>query len=80
MKELRNNRQLLLLSLFIVYVLFYVLKDAGLLQIQLPLRLEWAVVFYLTLAAILDKRISHKRQASGKSSMNSRLRDRKGKS
>ena len=62
MKELRNNRQLLLLSLFIVYVLFYVLKDAGLLQIQLPLRLEWAVVFYLTLAAILDKRISHKRK------------------
>ena len=46
MKELRNNRQLLLLSLFIVYVLSYVLKDAGLFRIELPLRLEWAVVFY----------------------------------
>ena len=80
MKELRNNRQLLLLSLFIVYVLFYVLKDVGLLQIELPLRLEWAVVFYLTLAAILDKRISHKRKASGKSSINSRSSNRKGKS
>lgn len=80
MKELRNNRQLLLLSLFIVYVLFYVLKDAGLLQIQLPLRLEWAVVFYLTLASILDKWISHKRKASGKSSVGPKLRDRKGKS
>ena len=80
MKELRNNRQLLLLSLFIVYVLSYVLKDAGLFRIELPLRLEWAVVFYLALAAILDKRISHKRKASGKSSINSRLRDRKGKS
>ena len=45
MKQLKNNRQLLLLSLFIVYVLSYVLKDAGLLQIELPLRLEWAVVF-----------------------------------
>ena len=63
MKQLRNNRQLLLLSLFIVYVLSYVLKDAGLLQIELPLRLEWAVVLYLTLAAILDKRISNKRKA-----------------
>ena len=80
MKQLKNNRQLLLLSLFIVYVLSYVLKDAGLLQIELPLRLEWAVVFYLTLAAILDKRISHNRKASRKSSINSRLRDRKGKS
>lgn len=80
MKQLRNNRQLLLLSLFIVYVLSYVLKDAGLLQIELPLRLEWAVVFYLTLAAILDKRISHKRKASGKSSINSRSSNRKGKS
>jgi hypothetical protein len=46
----------------------------------LPLRLEWAVVFYLTLAAILDKRISHKRKASCKSSVGSKLRDRKGKS
>lgn len=80
MKQLKNNRQLLLLSLFIVYVLSYVLKDAGLLQIELPLRLEWAVVFYLTLAAILDKRISHKRKASGKSSINSRSSNRKGKS
>ena len=80
MKQLKNNRQLLLLSLFIVYVLSYVLKDAGLLQIELPLRLEWAVVFYLTLAAILDKRISHKRKVSGKSSVGSKLRDRKGKS
>lgn len=80
MKQLKNNSQLLLLSLFIVYVLSYVLKDAGLLQIELPLRLEWAVVFYLALAAILDKRISHKRKASGKSGINSRLRDRKGKS
>lgn len=80
MKELRNNRQLLLLSLFIVYVLSYVLKDAGLFRIELPLRLEWAVVFYLALAAILDKRINHKRKASGKSSINSRLGDRKGKS
>ena len=66
MKQLKNNRQLLLLSLFIVYVLSYVLKDAGLLQIELPLRLEWAVVFYLTLAVALDKRISHKRKASCK--------------
>ena len=80
MKQLRNNRQLLLLSLFIVYVLSYVLKDAGLLQIELPLRLEWAVVFYLTLAAILDKRISNKRKASCKSSVGSKLRGRKGKS
>lgn len=80
MKELRNNRQVLLLSLFIVYVLSYVLKDAGLFRIELPLRLEWAVVFYLTLAAILDKRISHKRKASCKSSVGSKLRDRKGKS
>lgn len=80
MKQLRNNSQLLLLSLFIVYVFSYVLKDAGLLQIELPLRLEWAVVFYLTLAAILDKRISHKRKASCKSSINSRLSNRKGKS
>lgn len=80
MKQLRNNRQLLLLSLFIVYVLSYVLKDAGLLQIELPLRLEWAVVFYLTLAAILDKRISYKRKASCKSSVGSKLRGRKGKS
>ena len=68
MKQLKNNRQVLLLSLFIVYVLSYVLRDAEILQIELPLRLEWAVVFYLTLAAILDKRISHKRK------------DRKGKS
>lgn len=80
MKELKNNRQVLLLSLFIVYVLSYVLKDAGLLQIELPLRLEWAVVFYLTLASILDKWISHKRKASCKSSINSRLSNRKGKS
>lgn len=80
MKQLRNNRQLLLLSLFIVYVLSYVLKDAGLFRIEMPLRLEWTVVFYLTLAAILDKRISHKRKASGKSCVGSRLRDRKGKS
>ena len=80
MKQLRNNSQLLLLSLFIVYVLSYVLKDAGLLQIEMPLRLEWAVVFYLALAAILDKRIGHKRKASGKSSINSRLSNRKGKS
>ena len=80
MKQLRNKRQLLLLSLFIVYVLSYVLKDAGLLQIELPLRLEWAVVFYLALAAILDKRINYKRKASGKSGINSRMSDRKGKS
>ena len=80
MKQLRNNSQVLLLSLFIVYVLSYVLKDAGLLQIELPLRLEWAVVFYLTLVAILDKRISHKRKASCKSSINSRSSNRKGKS
>ena len=40
MKQLKNNSQLLLLSLFIVYVLSYVLKDAGLLQIELPLSLE----------------------------------------
>lgn len=80
MKQLKNNRQLLLLSLFIVYVLSYVLRDAEILQIQLPLRLEWAVVFYLTLAAILDKRISHKRKASCKSSINSRSSNRKGKS
>ncbi|KJQ59125.1 hypothetical protein [Streptococcus gordonii] len=80
MKQLQNNSQLLLLSLFIVYVLSYVLKDAGLLQIELPLRLEWAVVFYLTLAAILDKKIRHKRKASCKSNIGSKLRDRKGKS
>ena len=80
MKQLKNNRQVLLLSLFIVYVLSYVLRDAEILQIELPLRLEWAVVFYLTLAAILDKRISHKRKASCKSSINSRLSNRKGKS
>ena len=73
MKQLKNNSQLLLLSLFIVYVLSYVLKDAGLLQIELPLRLEWAVVFYLTLASILDKRISHKRKASCKSSVGSKF-------
>ena len=80
MKQLKNNRQVLLLSLFIVYVLSYVLRDAEILQIELPLRLEWAVVFYLTLAAILDKRISHKRKASCKSSINSRSSNRKGKS
>ena len=80
MKQLKNNRQVLLLSLFIVYVLSYVLRDAEILQIELPLRLEWAVVFYLTLAAIQEKRIIQKRKASGKSSINSRLRDRKGKS
>ena len=80
MKQLRNNSQLLLLSLFIVYVLCYVLRDAGILQIEMPLRLEWAVVFYLALAAILDKGISHKRKASCKSSINSRLSNRKGKS
>ena len=80
MKQLKNNSQVLLLSLFIVYVLCYVLKDAGILQIEMPLRLEWAVVFYLTLAAILDKRISHKRKASCKSSVGSKLRNRKGKS
>ena len=45
MKQLKNNRQVLLLSLFIVYVLSYVLRDAEILQIELPLRLEWAVVF-----------------------------------
>ena len=72
MKQLRNNSQVLLLSLFIVFFLCYVLKDAGILQIEMPLRLEWAVVFYLTLAAILDKRISHKRKASCKLSINSR--------
>lgn len=80
MKQLRNNSQVLLLSLFIVYVLCYVLKDAGILRIEMPLRLEWSVVFYLTLAAILDKRISHKRKASCKSSINSRSSNRKGKS
>ena len=67
MKQLRNNSQRLLLSLFIVYVLCYVLKDAELFRIEMPLRLEWAVVFYLTLAVALDKRISHKRKASCKS-------------
>lgn len=80
MKQHRNNSQLLLLSLFIVYVFSYVLKDAGLLQIELPLRLEWTVVFYLTLAVTLDKWISHKRKASCKSSINSRSSNRKGKS